>query len=255
MMRQGTARSFTGKRQLGQSTVEFLILALALIPLFVTLPLLGKYLDLTHATEHAARYVAFETSVFGPAVAPKSEAVLAAEIRRRFFGPSDASINSGDGAGNTPAHRNPLWTTPRGEPLLDDFSAQVGVNLRSRSNPAPVTALLAGEHGLKLPGDSEHTASISVSPRNIQGLAPFDTLDLQITRHQVVLSDGWAEASSRAAERRIEDAGLAAYPIAPLKLIGTTVGTVLPRLMLDEAVEVGRVRSEIVPCDRLEGGC
>lgn len=255
MTAQRVAFSPACPRQNGQSMVEFLILALALLPLFLTLPLLGKYLDLAHTTEHAARYVAFETSVFGPAVAPKSEAVLAAEVRRRFFGPSDAAIKSGDSAENTPAHRNPLWTTPRGEPLLDDFNTQVGVSLRARTNPAPATALLAGDHGLKLPINTEHTATVSVSPRDIQGFAPFDTLGLQITRHQVLLSNGWAEASSHGAEQRIEDGGLAVYPIAPLKLIGTTLGSVLTRLMLDEAIEVGKVHGEIVPCDRLEGGC
>ena len=54
-------------RHAGQSAVEFLVLALALLPLFLLLPLLGKYLDLGHATEHAARYVAFESAIAGPA--------------------------------------------------------------------------------------------------------------------------------------------------------------------------------------------
>lgn len=87
------------------------------------------------------------------------------------------------------------------------------------------------------------------------GLAPFDTLGLSIRRHQVLLGHNWSAAGSADYARRIEHAGLLAYPIQPLTLIGNTVGRTLPPLVLDEAIEVGHVEAEILPCDRLEQGC
>lgn len=87
------------------------------------------------------------------------------------------------------------------------------------------------------------------------GLAPFDTLGLSIRRHQVLLGHNWSAAGSADYARRIEHAGPLAYPIQPLALIGNTVGRTLPPLVLDEAIEVGRVEAEILPCDRLEQGC
>lgn len=239
----------------GQSIVEFLVLALVLVPLFLTLPLLGKYLDLAHATEQAARYAAFETTVSGPAAPARTEARLAAEIRQRFFSTSDAPIRTGASVGDTHAERNPLWSDHRGQPLIDRFAEQIGVRLERRSNGAPTSAPLAGPAGFELPTETEYTARVSVTPRDIAGLPGFDGLGLQISRHQVVLSGPWSARNPAEVARRLEQGGAAVHPIAPLKLIGDTVGTVLPQLMLDDTIAVGTVQAEIVPCDRLVEGC
>lgn len=240
----------------GQSTTEFLVLALVLVPLFLSLPLLGKYLDLAHATEQAARYVAFETSIVGPARQPPTAAALAAQVRERIFSTSGAPILSGAGNASATEHpANPLWIDHRGEHLLADPASRIGVDLAAHANAAPASALLAGPHGLDLPAGSEHTGTIHVSPRDVAGLPPFDTLGLSIRRHQILLGHNWSAAGSTDYARRIEDAGPLAYPIRPLALIGNTVGRLLPPLVLDKAIEVGRVHAEILPCDRLEQGC
>ncbi|MFU2486783.1 hypothetical protein [Thauera sp. WH-1] len=239
----------------GQSVVEFLVLAMVLVPLFLTLPLLGKYLDLAHTTEQAARYAAFETTVSGPAVPTRTDAMLAAELRQRFFSTSAAPIRTGSSASDTPAHRNPLWSDHRGQPLIDRFAEQIGVRLERRNNAAPASAPLAGAAGFELPTETEYTARVSVTPRDIAGLPGFDSLGLQISRHQVVLSGPWSARNADEVARRIEQGGALLHPIAPLKLIGDTVGTVLPQLMLDDTIDVGTVRADIVPCDRLLEGC
>lgn len=242
-------------RHAGQSAVEFLVLALALLPLFLLLPLLGKYLDLGHATEHAARYVAFESAIAGPAVGEASAAALARDVRRRHFGNADAPILTGDRAEDIPAHRNPLWSDHRGLPLIEDFAARIDVRLESRTDHQPASALLAGRNGLDLPAATEFTAHVTVSPRQIDGLPPFDHLPLQIARHHVILRGNWSASGTTDVSRHIRDSGLLAYPVPPLELIGNTVGRLLPPLMLDKAIDIGRMRPEIVPCDRLEQGC
>ncbi|MBV2263514.1 MAG: hypothetical protein KUL79_08135 [Thauera sp.] len=240
----------------GQSTTEFLMLALVLIPLLLGLPLLGKYLDLAHATEQAARYVAFETSITGPARRPPTAEAFAAQVRERIYTTSTAPILSTASSAPATGHpANPLWTDHRGEHLLADPASRIGVDLAARTNAAPASALLAGPHGLDLPAGTEYTGTIQVSARDVPGLAPFDTLGLTIRRHQVLLGHNWAAAGSADYTRRIERAGPFAYPIQPLALIGNTVGRVLPPLVLDEPIEVGRVQAEILPCDRLEQGC
>ena len=240
----------------GQSTTEFLVLAMVLMPLFLSLPLLGKYLDLAHATEQAARYVAFETSVVGPARRPPTAEALAAQIRERIFSTSTAPILSRRASDSARAHSaNPLWTDPRGAHLLAEPASRIGVHLAARTDAAPASALLAGPLGFDLPAGTEHTGTVRVSPHDVPGLAPFDTLGLSIRRHQVLLGHNWSAAGSADYARRIEHAGLLAYPIQPLTLIGNTVGRTLPPLVLDEAIEVGHVEAEILPCDRLEQGC
>lgn len=75
----------------GASTIEFLVLALASVPLFTIMPLIGKYTDLAQTTEIASRYVAFEGTIRNTASSWKSDTELAEEVRRRFYSTSDAS--------------------------------------------------------------------------------------------------------------------------------------------------------------------
>jgi hypothetical protein len=241
-------------RQCGQSAVEFLVLAVVLVPLFLTIPLLGAYLDLAQTTEVAARYVAFEGTVANTASAWKSDATLAAEVRRRFFSRSDAPVKTGDTAGDFGGDRNPLWTDHAGNPLLARFGSDVSVATRSRANSAPAAAVLAGGSGFDLPRDNEYTAVVSVRPRNVAGLAPFDAIGLEIARSQTIVVDGWAAGSPDAVRHRVEDAGLAVYPIEPLRLLGEAFNPLIDG-MLDPKIVVGDVKPEIVPCDRLEPGC
>lgn len=239
----------------GQSTTEFVVLALVLVPLFTALPVLGKYLDLAHSTEQAARYVVFEHTVVRADGSAKSDALLADEVRRRFFSTPAAPIKSGDVAGDFAAHRNPLWHDHRGNSLLPAFADAVTVASTRHHSNAPAGAALAGGNGLRLPPQGEIEGRVSVRLRDLPAFAPFDRLGLRITRHQVVLANAWTAASSADTAARIAGAGTAAYPIAPLRLIGTTVGTLLPPLLLDRPIEVGTILPEIVPCDRLGGPC
>lgn len=242
-------------RQAGQSSVELAIVAAVLVPLLITVPLLGKYLDLAQTTEVAARYVVFEGTIAESAAARKSDATLAVEVRRRFFSRSDSPIKTGDAAGDFTAHRNPLWVDHTGAPLLADFAADVAVSTVARDNTAPLAALLARAGGFGLPMRNELEGAVTVRPRDVASLPLFDRIGLHIARRQIVLVDSWAAASSADLRRRIDDADIAVYPIEPLELIGDTVGTVLPPMALDPAMEVANTPPEIIPCDRLEGGC
>lgn len=246
--------SCRSRAQRGQSLVEFAALALALVPLFIAVPLLGKYLDLTHGVEMAARYAVFEATVLDPAAGRKADTRLVAEVRRRFFSNSDAPIKTGDVAGDSASHRNTLWVDHSGRPLLQQFGTDVATTTHRTDAPAQTEPFTLGSSGLGLPAHTLQTAAVAVRPRDIAGLPPFDTSGLEIHRHQVLLIDGWAAAGPQEVARRITDGRPAIYPIAPLKLLGDTIGQ-LPPLVLDPAMRVGNVLPDIVPCDRLESGC
>ena len=68
--------------QTGQSTVEFIVVSLVLVPLFLIVPLLGKYIDLAQTTLVASRYVAFEGTVHHSSSLSgwKTDAELATEV-------------------------------------------------------------------------------------------------------------------------------------------------------------------------------
>ena len=227
------------RRMRGQSTVEFLVLAVVLLPLFLIVPLLGKQLDIT--VRHGSSLQSW-----------KSDAQLADEVRRRFFSASTAPVKSGDVAGDFAAHRNPLWTDHRGDALLPSFTANVGAASRRAELTQPTGAMFAA--GMGLDTNNLHTGSVRVNVADVAGVAPFDALGLSIERHTTVLVDPWS-ASGPAAVRgalRRERWGLdSPFPFGLLELAASPLKLIPPVLEGARLPEIGRVEPDIVPADRL----
>lgn len=107
----------------GQAMTEFLVACLVLIPVFLAIPLLGKYMDINHSAVQGARYVAWERTVWTPG--KKSNTYLENEVRNRVFTRPGEPLRSGD-ANGPPAQYNPLWTDPAGKPMLTSYSDVTG---------------------------------------------------------------------------------------------------------------------------------
>jgi len=124
------------RTQAGQALTEFLVVALAIVPLFLLIPMIAKYQDIGHATQMASRYAAFDATINNPSTSGmKDPAILAQEVRRRFFSNIDAPIRTNDAAGNFSAHQNAFWRGPNNEPLISDING-VNVNWASASSPS-----------------------------------------------------------------------------------------------------------------------
>lgn len=251
--RPRAARHFDLRRaQRGQSTTEFVVLGLVLVPIFITVPLVGNYIDLMQATEAASRYVAFEGTVRNSSNGWRPDAELAGEVRRRFFGNSDAPVKTRDGAGDFAAHRNPLWTDRSGKPLIEKFEdgVKVATSVQGK-NAIAATAPYRGALGLS--NDNLYIARVTSEPLKIAGFAPFDTADMKTTRTTVLLADAWTARDPGSIRSRIEGSALT-YPLGAAKPIVDFVG-LLPATIFDPKLEVGAFDWDIVPCDRLVGGC
>jgi Flp pilus assembly protein TadG len=250
----------TPVHQRGQSTVEFVVIALALVPLLIGVTLLGKYLDLMNATEQASRYVAFEGASRNSSNTWKSDTELATEVRRRFFSTSAAPIKTNDSAGDFAAHRNPLWTDHTGRPFLDNFAQDVGVQTTIANQDAiPLVNPVA--NALSLPSANWYTGTVTVRPANIPEFRPFDNLNLRIARRTVLLADAWTASNSAQIRQRIQGGGLQVYPLGQVDGVFNALGQV-PRLVRDPGFRLGDFDWDIVPCDRLAsttpggpGGC
>ena len=159
--RQSRYSSF--KHSSGQAMTETLITAvLVLVPLLLLIPLLGKYIDIKHATIQSARYQAWEYTVWYSSDderdAPlssaerstgfvdgngnsldnisKTTAQTQIESRRRFFSETDTPITNGDKTGDwNKDERNRLWTDHRGESLvLDNFGDDIDFHVNYIAN-------------------------------------------------------------------------------------------------------------------------
>ncbi len=95
------------RSQSGQAITEFNVTAaFLLVPLFIMIPLLGKYIDMKHSSVQAARYMAWERTVwFEDKTKPqntstaqvKSQNQLVKETQQRIFsGVTEDSLAGGD---------------------------------------------------------------------------------------------------------------------------------------------------------------
>lgn len=236
------------RAQRGQSTVEFVVAALALLPLFIAVPLLGKYLDLFQASEAASRYVAFEGVARNSASSWKTDAELSLEVRRRFFSTSGAPIKTGDAAGDFAADRNPIWTDHTGKPLIAKFEDDVTVATTvSGKNAIAATAPFRGWLGLS--HDNWYSGTVTVQMADTSLVPAMPT-----TRRTVLLADAWTARNNAQVRNRIEDGGLGVYPIGAAKALVDPIG-LIPTTVNDPALKVGDHDWDIVPCDRLKEGC
>ena len=237
--------------QRGQSTVEFVVLALVLVPLLLIVPLIGKYMDIAQTTAVASRYVAFEGAVRHSSSNDgwKTDSELALEIRRRFFSNSDAFIKTNDVAGDFNANRNTLWFDHHGKPLLPEFSKNVTVLTTRDALTQPFGAFYAGS--FNLPYDNLYTGQVQTKIADIEGLAPFDTLGLSVSRSTTLLADAWASSGPTSVRDKVKGATTA----FPYRYLEVAAAPLVPFISMLEPnsrpPDIGAVDPDKVPADRL----
>lgn len=260
----------------GQALTEFLVLAVALVPLYLLIPVIAKYQDVAGEVEMASRYITFEAMTRNDAQSSwKTPAELAGEVRRRFFSNTDAPIKTGDVAGNFRANQNLFWHGPDDTPLIVDFDRDVAVSFGPAHKPDQLDAFTSANDGapfngiagtstgintadkLGLASRGIYTGNVTVRlanlPAGLKMYAPFDKIDLAISRHTSVVIDGWQAKGTAQVQSRIDSGVL--VPATNLRGVAAVVnGSV-------SLVEAGHVHgpklgqldfwSDVVPSDRL----
>lgn len=277
MTRMQPSRSAT--RQNGQAMTEFVIgTLLFLLPLFLIIPMLGKYADIKATAAQSARYVAWERTVwYGGSSASvswpgnsKSEAQIANEARQRIiaFGQGLSSNDGSNGGYANPGARL-LWHNRDATPLLKNYN-DAGVGTVSNQN-SPDTATgtvlqaitaVTSITGFNLETKGLYTGSASIKVVTLPiglsldgtGADRFDPGPLTFTDKNVILANGWSANGS--AHVRSQTAG-----VAPLGLLGDptlqpviqAAGCLLLVAFTPEfcLLEIGKIEPDVVPPDRL----
>lgn len=256
----------TAQHEHGQALTEFLVLALALVPLFLLLPMIGKYQDLSHQTQMASRYAAFDAMVRNDSVSTwKPEAQLADEVRRRFFSKPDAPIKTFDVAGDFDADRNPLWTDPAGKHLIPKFSA-IQVSYGPGYAPTHAGGFSKASDGeafllrkaLELQARGVYTANVTVPLANftdgIRALEPFNAINLSMSRHTSMLFDPWIATSPAQVQSKLHKDEL--MPKTGLEVLDVLMN---PAVQIQEGGDISPPKltkldfwQDVVPADRLK---
>ncbi len=212
MTRLRTSRrhlSSSPRRQDGQALTEMAILAVVLVPLFLLIPMLGRYTHLQQVSQQAARGAAWEATVVqdyemsGPDV--RQEMMV-----NRYFNAADAPITStlpepiaedtqvGDAMFNTFSDR-PL--IEHDDPQLQPYEFKMHAGMMAEVT-SYIPEWLPGEFP---PSDNGLvTVELVVRPQNLKTadgsaatfLAPFDQINLEFTGTHTLLVDSWNAAGS-----------------------------------------------------------
>ncbi|MES2161627.1 MAG: hypothetical protein V4476_10765 [Pseudomonadota bacterium] len=276
-MKRHYPRLHARRRDRGQGLTEFLVLAVALVPLYLLIPLIAKYQDVASQVAMAGRYVTFEAMTRNDAQSTwKTPAELAGDVRRRFFSNADAPIKTGDVAGNFLANQNLFWRGPDDSALIADFDRDVAVSFGPDLKPAHADAFTSASDGKPFNGmaatslgihtaeklglDSRgiYTGNVTVQlaklPAGLASYKPFDSISLAITRHTSVVIDGWAARSAAQVQTRI-DSGV----LVPATKIRGVASVVNGSIALVEAGHIAGPKlgeldfwADVVPSDRLK---
>lgn len=241
--------------QLGQSTLEMLVLSSVLVPLMLIVPLLGKFLDISETAAEASRYMAMEATVHNTAALNgwKSDTVLAQEVRRRLFSNPDAPIKTSDVAGDFDAHRNQLWFDYAGNSLLPDYDSNVSVKSKKEDFDQPFGAIYSGAFGLSK--NNLYTGEVAVNIANVPGLQEFSsqTKSLSVNRRMVILVDPWAASGPTQVANRVNNQSIYPYQLSGLELVGEAMDPVIGVFEFNASPpKIGRVDPDWVPKDRVK---
>ncbi len=102
----------------GQALTEVLISMLVFAPMFLMIPVIGKYLDVKQKTIEASRYAVWERSVWADpdnswnsGEKQKSNETIGLEVDRRFFGHLSQMISDKSAYPHQGSVVNPMWNT------------------------------------------------------------------------------------------------------------------------------------------------
>ncbi len=239
----------------GQALTEFVIGAvLFLIPLFMIIPLLGKYTDIKASTIQAARYNAWERTVwYGQSASSsgdwegndKSESTIKSEMASKFL-------------------TSQLWYDRNGVAMLG------GSNAALANDDAPGTAntILGfavsvanaiGPFNLEFKGLYSGTATVNIANTTSvisevlgsgAGADPA-RLNLSITDKNVILANGWGANGAAHVKKQVQ--GLTPTSVLSNPVLDAVRWILVPFTpeLVPTVLELGKIEVDQLPPDRL----
>ena len=270
------------KKQQGQALTEVVIvLLLVLIPLFIFAWAFSSYHNTRREALSAARYAAWERTVWAEKVPGDLPAATARVVREkseiesdllaRFFIQPDAPIitNTGTPAPLKNADRAGFFRLHTGDNLveLEKVSGGDGEGTRPKlelvelgkntSKSAEVinqiTKIISLGHGLDLESKGLYQSRVSLKLNGIKGVKGFSNINLTLNESAAVLSNGWSAGGASHEKYRVTPFVPTAtlFGQEPVKDIIDTITDVMGILVPPyKDLELGKIETDVVPVDR-----
>ena len=276
-------RTGYSKKQAGQAMVEFLIAATTvLIPLFLLVPLLGKYMDMKASAIQAARYAAWERTVwFGSSdwsAAGKTDTQIQHEVQQRFFADTATVKLQSSDMNSAGSSLKPLWRDRAGTAMLANNDTNATQSSPRSTTPGTLNAVLdpvltvigvvdkvlGAEFKLDMKSLYTSTVTMQTAPttpiRQVLGstssLETFASVTPVFAEKNVLVANGWSANGVAFVKQQTE--GLVVLSVLqrdPVKtvldIVQTVAGLIYPELGKDWLKLGGEIQPDIVPDDRL----
>lgn len=275
--------------QKGQALTEFVVVGLfILVPLFLIIPTVAKLISLKQDVELAARYAAWERTVwyqsvgaanlsgYNGVVPVKSDAEIASEIDHRIFARDvQPIVSDGDGTGTQVAYELDPFARRLNQqqaPLLKQGNAgapagqakYASVNTSQSTVPGLLAGFTAdffnaigGVTRFKLNTKGLFDASVSVDIADLTdifGLANANLDSLKLSAHNVLLAESWTAGGTEHAKYLVS--GLLPQQYLDNDVVGDfqALASAFPiaRELDPDCLDFGHTDLEPVPTHRLE---
>lgn len=249
---------------------ELAVLAAVLVPLFLLIPVLAKYIHLRQNNQQAARAAAWDATA-SPDYALPDRARTQSLLIERHFARSDMPIRSQPPTPQRDALLgNVFLNTFSDQPLLEraDIRLSAYQNQRRPGFMEDVLGMFEGLPGSFPPNSKGYiTAEVSVSPQDLRTsdgrpaayLAPFDALNLTMTSRQTLLADAWNAAGpgigGNPHDRSVISQVRTLVPSSYLGDIDPNLGSAIERIPFIGVIgrlELGHIEPDVIPYERLQ---
>lgn len=253
--------------QRGQSLTEVAVLCAVLVPLFLLIPVLAKYIHARQATQQAARSIAWEATVARDYALPNGARLRDLAVDRHF-GRADARIVSQPRTGSRDAAvddvlMNTFSNQPlvrRGDIVLSRYQSEGpgGIMSRIGALTSKFSSFPPNKAGLT-------TATVQVNVQDLKManggaasfLEPFDRLGLSMNATHVVLADPWNAAGSGLYGGHARSVSAQVKGLVPTTHLSGVARafdglSAIPMLGTLSELEPGFVAPDVVPVDKLQ---
>lgn len=255
----------------GQSLVETLVFAMALLPLLLGLVLVTKYQSIRQSSIAASRTIAFDCTVRPAHCGQGDGAQLLDEVWQRHLSDGRTPLRSVGAAAEQGWQRNGFWVDRRQAPLIAGTAASRVDLVREAADTSAAldeaTLGLVGHFGLPMADDLVR-ADVRVRVSEGRGLADWlvrpEGLQLDLDGRTAILVDNWNASEGQGEAERSVETRVARGSVPPLPGFAEAadagylpIRTLITSPLLEPFEPNGKrfayheVDVEIVPPDRL----
>ncbi len=241
--------------QRGQSTTEFLVSLIVMVPIFLAVTYLGRYADFQQRATQASRYAAFQRSM-QPSTAKLTDALIEDQMRARFFTAPLAlhagAIQSDDTVASVKDDKYlpAFWRDLSGKALLNDpGQVKLGWTTHALGSKGAVSALDTVTEFMGKDYAPGRRAQVELTLLNRLNQADEKPTELKIGAATAAAGDMLGSGGSDETVKTVS-------PLVPVRHVPSVVRSavsIVVSLLERDRPEFGCIKANIVAPHRLEG--